>query len=289
MSHYLDVFQSMWAMEQRRPDGLEHTPEEGVRMIADAGYAGIDLASTPDLAPTRDRYLEVIHDTDLDVTFTAFCSETDPLDPTIEAALGVRDRVRYINLIPRTLYWDLDEAAMWLTKWKALGEAEGIPVYLESHRQSMSTDLLFTIRLLNLLPDLRIVADLSHVMVTQEWTYPPLSHEEETLVEHLLRRAESLQGRVASAQQVQIPLGFPQHAVWEEIFKGWWEKGMCWWRRRHAAEPDARLVFLCELGPPPYAITGADGWELSDRWQDALTLKSWAQEIWARLDRGVEG
>ena len=54
------------------------------------------------------------------------------------------------------------------------------------------------------------------------------------------------------------------------------------WRARSA--PDATCVFLCELGPPPYAITGADGLELSDRWQEALTLKRWAEEIWAELE-----
>ena len=287
MTQRLDVFQSMWAMEQRRPDGKEYSPEEAVAMIAEAGYAGIDLVSTPDYAESRDAWIEAIRKTDLDVSFVAFCSETDPLEPTIEAACRIRERVRYINLIPRTLYWDVDEAAMWMGKWIALGAAEGIPVYLESHRQSMTTDLLFTIRLLNRMPELKLVADLSHVMTGQEWSLPPLSYEEETMVEHLLRRSESFQGRIASAQQIQVSPGFPQHEVWVDIFKGWWTKGLRWWRERHDA--DAACVFLCELGPPAYAITGADGWELSDRWEDALTIKGWVEEIWRGLDGEAAG
>ena len=60
---------------------------------------------------------------------------------------------------------------------------------------------------------------------------------------------------------------------------GWWEYGIRSWRKR--AGPDATLTFLCELGPPPYAITGADGYELSDRWQEALAMKD--------MIRGVVG
>jgi hypothetical protein len=282
MTQRLDVFQSMWAMEQRRPDGKERSPKEAVAMIAEAGYAGIDLVSTTDYADARDQWIEAIKDTDLDVSFVAFCSETDPLEPTIEAACKIRERVRYINLIPRTLYWDVDEAAMWMGKWIALGAAEGIPVYLETHRQSMTTDLLFTTRLVNRMPELKLVADLSHVMTGQEWSFPPLTYEEETMVEHLLRRAESFQGRIASAQHIQISPDFAQNQVWVDIFKGWWTKGLGWWRERH--DDDAACVFLCELGPPDYAITGADGWELSDRWTDALTIKGWAEDIWQGLE-----
>jgi hypothetical protein len=54
------------------------------------------------------------------------------------------------------------------------------------------------------------------------------------------------------------------------------------WRRRN--DENATLVFLCELGPPPYAMTDANQAELSDRWQEALTIRSWVEEIWSGLD-----
>jgi len=42
----LDVFQSWWAMEFRRPDRYELSTEERYRKIADAGYAGIQTPMT---------------------------------------------------------------------------------------------------------------------------------------------------------------------------------------------------------------------------------------------------
>ena len=46
------------------------------------------------------------------------------------------------------------------------------------------------------------------------------------------------------------------------------------------APDDATLVFLCELGPPPYAMTDGNQEELSDRWQEALQIRAWIQAIW---------
>jgi hypothetical protein len=33
----------------------------------------------------------------------------------------------------------------------------------------------------------------------------------------------------------------------------------------------------------PYAITGPDGAELSDRWQDALVMKDMIRKLWDRI------
>ncbi len=64
---------------------------------------------------------------------------------------------------------------------------------------------------------------------------------------------------------------------------GWWEYAIRSLLGKRAG-PDAMLTFLCELGPPPYAITGPDGAELSDRWQDALTMKTMIKSLWARIE-----
>ena len=72
------------------------------------------------------------------------------------------------------------------------------------------------------------------------------------------------------------------------LFRQWWREGFDSWLARHAddAEP---LIFLCELGPPDYAITGPDGRELSDRWAEALSLSRWAQDIWREALEAATG
>ena len=55
-----------------------------------------------------------------------------------------------------------------------------------------------------------------------------------------------------------------------------------WWRRR--APADAVLTFVCELGPREYAMTGADGYELSDRWEESQMLMHRVRDLWRRLE-----
>ena len=47
---------------------------------------------------------------------------------------------------------------------------------------------------------------------------------------------------------------------------------------------DETLIFLCELGPPEYAFTDANNEELSDRFEEALTIRGWVESIWQKLE-----
>ena len=98
----------------------------------------------------------------------------------------------------------------------------------------------------------------------------------------ILERSDCFQGRIANREQVQVQIDFPQHREWVEQFKAWWKSGIGRWRQRN--DDDATLIFLCELGPPPYAMTDARQAELSDRWQEALRIRSWVKDIWSELE-----
>ena len=110
----------------------------------------------------------------------------------------------------------------------------------------------------------------------------PVPERDEQYIQSVLDRSDCFQGRIANREQVQIQIDFPQHQARVEIFRGWWKDGMRMWRERN--KDDATLVFLCELGPPPYAITDANQNELSDRWEESLRIRDWVREIWAELD-----
>ncbi len=104
----------------------------------------------------------------------------------------------------------------------------------------------------------------------------PYCHELSVAVDEM-----DVQGRVANREQVQVQIDFPQHQEWVKQFQSWWREGIGMWRKRNA--DDATLIFLCELGPPPYAITDAKGAELSNRWTEALIIRGWVEEIWRSL------
>ena len=53
--------------------------------------------------------------------------------------------------------------------------------------------------------------------------------------------------------------------------------------RRGRRRSEGECIFLCELGPPEYAMTDAQGREMSNRWEEALQIKAWVAEIWQEL------
>lgn len=270
------VYQSLWAMERRRPDGLEWSLDEKLEMIQAAGFDGCGVRfADRDYARTVTGFLR-----EHGMSWQAQCypRTVDELKPIIEHVqeLGAD----HINLQADVRPYRLEDCVPYIEGWHRLASDAGIVLHIETHRDRMTTDLFFTLHLLDRFPDLRFTADLSHYLVGREFAWP-VDAENHALMHRILDSSWAFHGRVASREQVQIQTSFAHHRQWVDLFMGWWEYGFRSWQRR--AGPDATLTFLCELGPTPYAITGADGYELSDRWQESIAMKDEVRSLWARV------
>ena len=84
---------------------------------------------------------------------------------------------------------------------------------------------LHTLCLLDAVPEMRLCADLSHFVVDREFKLP-LAERDAILIQRIIERSDSFQGRVASRQQIQLQLDFPQHQKWVELFKQWWRDSL---------------------------------------------------------------
>ena len=278
----LQVFQSIWAMERRRPDGQEWPLEQKVEMIAEAGYDGMDLMSGQPEEARRAKALLDRHG--LACTCCAFPKSVEGLRADIDLAreLGAV----HLNIIGQVFPFTVAEGAEVIRAWLAMCDAAGVPAMIETHRDCITTDMFYMLQLMEAVPEMPVCADLSHYVVGREFGWP-IDNRTQGQIRQILERSKGFQGRVASREQIQVQISFPHHRDWLDLFLGWWEEGFRLWRAREPA--DAILNFLCELGPKEYAITGPDGYELSDRWDEALTIKRLVREIWDRLDREDEG
>ncbi len=276
----LDIYQSLWAMELRRPDGKEHSLEKKFEMISEAGYKGVCIDLGAGDLDFAHKASPLIRKHKLGCLLNAFPRTIDDLLPVIHFAKDHGSQ--FVNLIDQMMPISVDGMIAVVRERLAMGRREGMPILYETHRNCLTNDLFDTLRLVDAVPDLRLCADLSHFLVDREFRYP-VSEDDHKLMYRILDRCDSFQGRVASREQVQVQVTFPQHQKWFDVFAHWWEYGMRGWLKR--AKANDTLIFLCELGPPEYGITGKDGYELSDRWEDALIIRKRVEDIWAKLLR----
>jgi hypothetical protein len=265
-------------MELRSPVRAERTVDENFAMVAEAGFVGMcidfsadEIAEFQNLKPYFEKY-------DLGCMVNAFPYSADELEPILNLAKDFNACMT--NVIGGVMPVTVDEVIPVIYRWMDDAKKAGMQLLFETHRDSTLNDLYYTLQLIERVPEMRLCADLSHFVIDREFR-APIPPEDQGYIDRILERSDCFQGRIAGREQVQLQINFPQHQEWVAIFRGWWKQGMRSWRQRN---PDAAtLRFLCELGPPPYAMTDGDRLELSDRWDEALQIKGWVENIWAEL------
>ncbi len=66
----------------------------------------------------------------------------------------------HINLQPDVRPQRIEQRIPLLEGWRRLSDKAGVAVHIETHRDRMTTDLFFTLQLLDCFPDLKLTADL---------------------------------------------------------------------------------------------------------------------------------
>ena len=269
-------------MEQRLPGILERSMKENFEMAKAASFHGLSIDPTVDEIDEMLKLKPLFEDYDLKCMVNAFPYSIDELTPLLEMAREMNARV--VNVIGGVMPFSVEDGVELVERWVRDAQQFGIPLLFETHRDCTLNDLYYTLQLMEQVPQMRLCADLSHCVIDREMPLP-ISNRDSAFISQILNRSDCFQGRVSNREQIQIQIDFPQHQAWVEQFKRWWHEGISGWRQRSAT--DETLIFLCELGPPPYAMTDAQGRELSDRWQEALTIKTWVEEIWVASEPPV--
>jgi hypothetical protein len=277
----LQVHQALWAMDKL--GSPEASTAEKFDRVCAAGFDGLTIDLGALTLSEAEATVPHFARTGLRGGLTAFPKTAAALRPALD--LAHRIGAPYVVVVGQEMPVKVSDMIPVIEAWLRVAEQAAMPIQFETHRNCITNDLFTTVQLLDAVPAMRLAADLSHYVVDREMPCPP-PVELEALIGKVLARSDSFQGRVAARGQIQIPLEFPQNARWVRLFQDWWRQGFAAWASRHPAA-DAALVFLCELGPPDYAITDADGRELSDRWAESLLLARWARQLWSEVNSGA--
>ncbi|MDS9469323.1 sugar phosphate isomerase/epimerase [Paracoccus sp. MBLB3053] len=279
MSSSLSVFTSLWAMQPHDASGVKLPYEQVVEMVAGAGFAGMALDRGATSLDDLKRIQPMMARAGLRAFLVSFPTTVEGLREDLRMAKDWG--APFVVVIGQVMPLTVEGMIPVIRAWIEMSEQEGMPILFETHRNCITNDLFSTLVLLDAIPEMRMCADLSHYVVDREFWFP-LSDHDKALMSRILTRSDSFQGRVASRQQIQLQLDFPQHQKWVELFRGWWREGLEGWSRRNQS---GDCVFLCELGPPEYAMTGPDGREMSNRWEESLRIKGWIEDIWLELEQ----
>ena len=196
-------------MELRSDRRPERTLEENISLIAGAGYNGVS-ADWRNRDEVR-RLHSLLRASGLSAEGQCFPKTIDELKPALENATEFN--VHHLEIQPDVRPRRMDDCIKLLEGWMRLIEQVDFPVYIETHRDRMTTDLFFTLDILDRMPDLRLLGDISHFVVGREFSWP-ITKECDSQICRILDNCWAFHGRVATREQIQIELSFPQHEMW---------------------------------------------------------------------------
>ncbi len=195
---------------------------------------------------------------------------------TVDRAL--RLGADFVFAQPADAFTDAQAVATLCREGRKIANDAGLAFFVETHRNNFTENLPQTLQLIDLVPDIRFTADLSHFVVVGEF----YGWADERAIDRMLpilERTSHMHGRISNGEQVQVDVGDGTNMT-AQFFVELWATAMKHWLP--GAGAGDVFPFTSELGPPRYAITTPDGKEFSDRWEQSLVMKSLAEQAWQK-------
>lgn len=203
---------------------------------------------------------------------------------TVHAGWGTEDEDEVLRIVEAIL---------------AASERHRLPIFIETHRATITQDMWRTVQLVKRIPEIRFNADFSHYYCGQEMVYGDWSEKLEFL-EPVFARVGFLHGRIASSGCMQVPIDSDlrarpaqAHGVADYLdhFRQLWSRAMRGFLS--SAQKGDVLIFAPELlaGTYYYARKFPDSTgrlvEESDRYAQALLYRDLARACFAEAEQSA--
>ena len=156
------------------------------------------------------------------------------------------------------------------------------PIYIETHRATITQDLFRTVELTKRFPEVRFNGDFSHWYTGQEMVYGGIENKWD-FIQPVFDRVRFMHGRIGNPGSIQVDVK-DKNADYVQHFKEMWKRSFLGFLK--SAKPGDYICFTVELLKSEIfyerTIYNQDGHEIEegDRWQQALLYKEIIKECW---------
>lgn len=259
--------------------GPKGDEQEVLEVAAEAGYQGIQGAD-----PDRCRALGLVP--------TTFDILPEPGGLAEKARRWADQGFACATLMIGTGLDDDDQAARSVQEVLEASDGAQIPLYIETHRATVTQDIWRTLQLVERFPEMRFNGDFSHWYTGHDLPIGDFEAKADLLAP-VLERVRYLHGRIGTSGTIQVDVGdgTPGDEPPVAHFRALWARAFAGFLANASGDPvpvgEGAIGFAPELLPAAfgYAIEmpGPDGElrELGDRWEQGLVLTRIASECFA--------
>lgn len=234
-----------------------------------AGFQGVQFANP-----------ELCRELGLGVAGSGRVNRVDEVEP-----VAIKAKEQDLECVTLHVGWGLEpDEEVWRLVEAVLeaSQKHDIPLYIETHRATITQDMWRTVQIVNKFPEVRFNGDFSHWYTGQEMVYGGFETKLAFLAP-VFERVRFIHGRIGNPGSIQVDIGDGHKDLsYLSHFKEMWTRSFAGFLK--SARGGDYFCFAPELLQPEifYARTfpNKDGHliEEGDRWQQALLYNRIAQE-----------